>query len=218
MKTKTETKKDTKSVILSKSEDRFSYYEFNKTTMAEIAKDCDMSAANLYRYFENKEEIGVAVVEQCMNEKEKIFRNVVQMTELSAGETLEKFVIEELNYLCCQISEKTKISELVQFISTHRMDIVDAHCGKKKALIAEVMAKGNASGEFEIADIVAAAELADRQPAFEAGARRKAEDLVELEFGDQLIHRGLAVFSRYLRENQLGGIAVVKAAKFRLHR
>ena len=158
MKTKTETKKDTKSVILSKSEDRFSYYEFNKTTMAEIAKDCDMSAANLYRYFENKEEIGVAVVEQCMNEKEKIFRNVVQMTELSAGETLEKFVIEELNYLCCQISEKTKISELVQFISTHRMDIVDAHCGKKKALIAEVMAKGNASGEFEIADIVAAAE------------------------------------------------------------
>lgn len=158
MKIKTEFKKDTKSEILSKSEDRFSYYGFNKTTMAEIAKDCHMSAANLYRYFENKEEIGVAVVEQCMNEKEKLFRNVVQMTGLSAGETLEKFVIEELNYLCCQISEKSKISELVQFIGAHRMDIVDAHCGKKKALIAEIMAKGNASGEFEIADIVAAAE------------------------------------------------------------
>ncbi len=33
---------------------RFSYYGFGKTTMAEIAKDCGMSAANIYRFFENK--------------------------------------------------------------------------------------------------------------------------------------------------------------------
>ncbi len=158
METKTEAREDIKSEILCKSEERFSHYGFNKTTMAEIAKDCDMSAANLYRYFENKEEIGVHIVEQCMQEKEKIFRNVVQMSELSAAEMLEKFVIEELNYLCSQILEKAKISELVQFISTHRMDIVDAHCGRKKALIAEIMAKGNASGEFDTPDIVAAAE------------------------------------------------------------
>ena len=158
MQTKTDTKEDIKNQILCKSGDRFSHYGFNKTTMAEIAKDCDMSAANLYRYFENKEEIGARIVEQCMQEKEKIFRNVVQISGLSAAEMLEKIVIEELNYLYCQVSEKTKISELVQFISTHRMDIVDAHCGRKKALIAEIMAKGNASGEFEIADIVAAAE------------------------------------------------------------
>lgn len=158
METKTDTKEDIKNQILCKSEVRFSHYGFNKTTMAEIAKDCYMSAANLYRYFENKEEIGACIVEQCMQEKEKIFRNVVQMSGLRAAEMLEKIVLEELNYLYCQVSEKTKISELVQFISTHRMDIVDAHCGRKKALIAEIMAKGNASGEFEIPDIVAASE------------------------------------------------------------
>lgn len=158
MQTKTDTKKDIKNQILCKSGERFSHYGFNKTTMAEIAKDCDMSAANLYRYFENKEEIGVHIVEQCMQEKEKTLRNVVQMTGLGAAEMLEKFVIEELNYLTCQASEQTKISELVQFISTHRMDIVDAHCGRKKALIAEIMAKGNASGEFEISNILAASE------------------------------------------------------------
>jgi AcrR family transcriptional regulator len=158
METKTEAKEGIKSQILCKSENRFSHYGFNKTTMAEIAKDCDMSAANLYRYFENKEEIAVHIVEQCMQEKEKIFRSVVQMSGLSTAEMLEKIVLEELNYLCCQVSEKTKISELVQYISTHRIDILDAHCGRKKALIAEIMAKGNASGEFQITDIVAAAE------------------------------------------------------------
>ncbi|NOQ82264.1 MAG: TetR family transcriptional regulator, partial [Methylophaga sp.] len=39
---------DTRSQILSATEIRFSQYGYNKTTMAEIAKDCGMSAANLY--------------------------------------------------------------------------------------------------------------------------------------------------------------------------
>ena len=159
METKTEAKEDIKSEILCKSEDRFSHYGFNKTTMAEIAKDCDMSAANLYRYFENKEEIGVHIVEQCMQEKENIFRNVVQMSGLSAAEMLEKVVIEELRYLFGEFTKRSKIIELIQFISTHRMDIIDAHCGRKKALIAEIMAKGNSSGEFNVDDIVAAADI-----------------------------------------------------------
>ena len=47
--------------ILHAAEERFQQYGYNKTTMAEIARDCDMSAANLYRYFENKLAIGAAL-------------------------------------------------------------------------------------------------------------------------------------------------------------
>ena len=45
--------------ILAAAYARFQRFGFGKTTMAEIAGDCGMSAANLYRYFENKEDIGV---------------------------------------------------------------------------------------------------------------------------------------------------------------
>jgi len=43
---------------------RFRTYGPGKTTMAEIAGDVGMSAANLYRYFDNKHELVEACVQQ----------------------------------------------------------------------------------------------------------------------------------------------------------
>ncbi|HEX9647355.1 MAG TPA: helix-turn-helix domain-containing protein, partial [Alphaproteobacteria bacterium] len=43
--------------ILRAAQARFARYGFNKTTMAEIAADCAMSAANIYRYFDGKGDI-----------------------------------------------------------------------------------------------------------------------------------------------------------------
>lgn len=47
--------------ILHAARERSTMYSFNKTTMAEIAKDCDMSAANLYRFYENKLDINLDI-------------------------------------------------------------------------------------------------------------------------------------------------------------
>ncbi len=52
--TNNETPNQVRARILEASQGRFRQYGYNKTTMAEVAKDCGMSAANLYRYFENK--------------------------------------------------------------------------------------------------------------------------------------------------------------------
>jgi AcrR family transcriptional regulator len=51
---------DARLQILDAAHRRFSAYGFGKTTMAEIADDVGMSAANLYRYFENKLDLGAA--------------------------------------------------------------------------------------------------------------------------------------------------------------
>jgi len=159
MKTKTEKKEDVKSEILQKCEERFSYYGFNKTTMAEIAKDCDMSAANLYRYFENKEEIGVSIAQQCMLQKDDMLREIIQRADLNAKEMLEIMVIDELRYLHSELTERAKISELIEFITQNHMNIVTSCYQKKKSFIAGVIAKGNASGEFNAPDIMEAAEI-----------------------------------------------------------
>lgn len=50
-------KESIKTQILDAAMNRFARFGFGKTTMAEIAKECDMSAGNLYRYYENKAEI-----------------------------------------------------------------------------------------------------------------------------------------------------------------
>jgi len=51
--------------ILEAAAQRFTQFGYNKTTMAEVAQDCGMSAANLYRYFENKLDIGANLACNC---------------------------------------------------------------------------------------------------------------------------------------------------------
>ena len=55
--TKSSTIEEIQQLILTAAQERFSQFGFNKTTMAEIAKDCKMSASNIYRFFDNKLEI-----------------------------------------------------------------------------------------------------------------------------------------------------------------
>ena len=55
--------------ILDAAEQRLRTYGYGKTTMAEIATDVGMSAANLYRYFENKLDIGAALAQRCFCER-----------------------------------------------------------------------------------------------------------------------------------------------------
>ena len=51
--------------------------------MAEIAQDCQMSAANLYRYFDNKQDIGAAISQLCLADKIDVL-----ITGIGTGGTL----------------------------------------------------------------------------------------------------------------------------------
>ncbi|MEO6876195.1 MAG: TetR/AcrR family transcriptional regulator [Opitutaceae bacterium] len=49
--------------IVSAARSRFRRFGYAKTAMQEIAEDCGMSAANIYRHYENKQAIAAVVVE-----------------------------------------------------------------------------------------------------------------------------------------------------------
>ena len=53
---------DCQTRILCAARRRFQHFGYTKTSMQEIADDCGMSAANLYRYYEGKLDIGAAVL------------------------------------------------------------------------------------------------------------------------------------------------------------
>ncbi|HIE64416.1 MAG: TetR/AcrR family transcriptional regulator [Nitrospira sp.] len=148
-----------KQQIIDVADTRFRRYGFGKTTMAEIAKDCNMSAANLYRYFDNKQKIGVEIAEKCMRHKEKVGKDVLQREKLTASARLEVFFLEILHYTHDLCATNSHLFELVAFISQEHPDVVLRHQESLRSSVAEILAEGNRTGEFDVPDIIATAKI-----------------------------------------------------------
>lgn len=142
--------------IVEAARERFTHFGYGKTTMAEIAADCDCSAANLYRYFNNKQDIAAAVAQQCMEGRICTLREIVQQPGMSASERLRAFVIGGIEASRAN-PDGPKINELVGYVLEQRKDLVHAKIQAQTALIAEILAYGNETREFDIDDIIATA-------------------------------------------------------------
>ncbi|MCH7500539.1 MAG: TetR/AcrR family transcriptional regulator [Nitrospinae bacterium] len=154
MSTAAATAEEIKSLILDKAVDRFIRYGFGKTTMVEIAKDCGMSAGNLYRYFESKFDIGVGVAQLYICKAEQILRDVLKRPGLSPSQRLEAFVLEKLRFMHSQIIEQPNVQDLVDYILDDRWDLVERHRDVQNSLMAEILSEGNRTGEFNVSDVV----------------------------------------------------------------
>jgi len=143
---------DTRQRILDAAGERFQQYGYNKTTMAEIAKDCDMSAANLYRYFENKLAIGADLACSCLDEGIEKLREIVLDPQISPSVRLRQFILGTFEHTYSRWSETPRINEMVTVICHERNDIVDLHVQKKQALLITLLKDGNQKGEFAVTD------------------------------------------------------------------
>ncbi len=153
MKIAAETAEETRNTILDKAFIRFGRYGFGKTTMDEIAKDCNMSAGNLYRYFENKREIGEGCTRRCMQQKLELVRKIVRNHRMKPEQKLQTFSLEILEYMHHQFSNQPRLMELVSFISSERWSIVQQYMEQERSLLSEVLSEGNRSGTFNIPDV-----------------------------------------------------------------
>ncbi len=158
MKILEQTSEEIKSQILDAAFERFGRYGFGKTTMAEIAKDCDMSAGNLYRYYTNKKEIAADCAGRCMKNAEQLWREILKQPDLSPQNRLTAIVLEKLNYLHQQFSDHPPLFELVMYISGERQDLVADHLGTLQSLVAEILAEGNRTGDFNVPDVLGTAK------------------------------------------------------------
>ncbi len=144
--------------ILYAADHRFRAYGYGKTTMVEIAADAGMSAANLYRFFENKRDIGAGLALRCFADKETVLGQVVERTDLAASAKLEEFLLALLRYTHGQCHDQPRINELVEDVAMHRPDIVERKCRGEQQLIAAILMEGNRSGEFDITDVTVTAQ------------------------------------------------------------
>jgi len=145
---------DPAEIILAAAVNRFSNYGYNKTTMAEIAEDAGMSAANIYRYYKNKEEIAAACAKNCMCQRTDILKDIVRDTSLNATEKLENYVYKTLQVSHELSLENRKIEEIVAEITKSRPDLVHNKINNENALLTEIISYGNQTGEFDVDDVV----------------------------------------------------------------
>ena len=149
---------DTQARILEAAGARFQTYGFNKTTMAEIATDCNMSAANLYRIFENKLAIGASLACNCLSESVDKLKEVVYDKNLKPADKIRQFILAALDHTHTRWSETPRMNEMVTAICHEKMDIVDQHHHQKQALLITLLKDGNQAGDFDVEDPEVTAE------------------------------------------------------------
>lgn len=148
--------KEVREQILEAAMERFKQYGYGKTTMAEIATDCDMSAANLYRYFESKNEIAANLCRQCM--QECVCQVKSHCAEGSASQALEDFILETFRYKYQQWTEMPRISEIVHTLMESHQGLIEEYKANKKAVLVNILQRGIDKGEFVIDDLSSIAE------------------------------------------------------------
>jgi AcrR family transcriptional regulator len=147
---------DTRERILVVAERLFRQIGYQKTTVADIAKELRMSPANVYRFFDSKKSIHEGVCRILMGEVEEAAAVIMQRPG-SAPERLREMIktVHRMN------SERyvgdSKLHEMVEVAMQESWGVCVAHMKLITETIGGVIAQGAASGEFDVADVGLAA-------------------------------------------------------------
>lgn len=149
---------DTRLRIVEVAERLFGQIGFQKTTVADIARDLHMSPANVYRFFSAKAEINEAVARGLLGDIEAAVAAIARQ-DGAAGQRLRAAIaaIEKRN--AQRFLENRKLHELVETAFNENWPIVREHVQKLNESLAEIIAGGNEKGEFHVEDCELAAML-----------------------------------------------------------
>lgn len=137
----------------------FARFGYGKTSMADIAGDCEMSPGNLYRYFDNKLDIAAQIVRRSFNRSLAEQRKVLTRRGLSAAQRLRRYIVEEMEETYAQLEEYPTLVEQAREVRRKRPLLVHEFLASSRALLSEILRMGQASGEFDFEDTEATAEM-----------------------------------------------------------
>lgn len=142
---------DTRDIIMDAAERRFADYGYGKTTMAEIAADCDMSVGNLYRHFKNKEAIVVGNVSRMMEKKLAAGIRAAEGKE-DAREALTAFLTARLRIGHAHYAGTRHLFEMLQLVNTRHRDLLLDFENRVVDAMADIIERGVAQDSFHVCD------------------------------------------------------------------
>lgn len=161
---------DTRKMILHAAVERILHYGYSKTTMAEIAKDCNMSAGNIYRFFASKLDIAEAMARKFNDEAYETFAKIAAKT-VPAADRMREIFHYELARTYSAIADEAKILEVAEVLSDERPLYMNEKLARERTYLVHIMKDGVGAGEFrplsnpeEVAEMWQAALMKFRFP------------------------------------------------------
>ncbi len=163
-------KTDTRQQILEAAMQRIKHYGYGKTTMAEIARDCGMSAGNIYRFFKSKIDIAEAMARQ-LNAQINQFQAGLARGEGSAPKKLRQLHEIDLKTTFEKLDSDAKVLEVAEVLARERPLFANEELALERVHLVEILKQGVKDGDFApmddpsfIAEMIQSATMKFRYP------------------------------------------------------
>jgi AcrR family transcriptional regulator len=147
---------DVRARILTTAERLFREIGYQKTTVADIARELRMSPANVYRFFDSKKSINAGVAKRLMGEVEQASGKIAS-GKTGATERLRELLSTIHRMNSDRYVADAKLHDMVAVAMEEDWDVCRMHMETIIGTIGAVIADGVASGEFRVADVNVAA-------------------------------------------------------------
>lgn len=165
------TKDAVRDKIIDAAKCRFSHFGYGKTTMAEVAGDCEMSPGNLYRFFPGKLDIAEAIATEDYEKHLAHLRKLALAPGRNARERLHDLLFEELRRTYHKLEKDPRALEMAQVIAHQRPQFANWMLANERKILVELMEEAEKRGEFlppgdkeEIAEMIQSATMKFRYP------------------------------------------------------
>ena len=149
----------TRDRILQAAMNRIKHYGYGKTTMAEIAADCDMSPGNIYRFFEAKIDIAEAMARKHYAEEQAELAALARKKDWPADKRLREIFFKRLRDSFCMFEENAKILEVAEVLHQERPLFANEQLALERVFLAAVLEEGADQGLFARSDFTFTAEM-----------------------------------------------------------
>lgn len=139
--------------IVAAARERFLRFGFAKTSMQEIAGACDMSAANLYRFYDGKLAIGMAVALQEQRALLAICDNAVSAAGFEAGDRLVALFQANIAASRRKMKKTPLLFELDMIVAREEQELRRKFLREIEQRILLIMSNGTEANAFESAAI-----------------------------------------------------------------
>jgi AcrR family transcriptional regulator len=152
-------KSATRDRILQAAMTRIKHYGYGKTTMAEIAADCDMSPGNIYRFFEAKIDIAEAMARKHYAEEHTAMAQVGRRKDWPADKRLKEMLLKRMRDNFQMFEDNSKILEVAEVLSRERPVFMNELIALERVGITAVIEEGIENGIFQKGDAEFMAEM-----------------------------------------------------------
>jgi AcrR family transcriptional regulator len=145
--------------IVEKASELFHHYGYQKTTVADIARELGMSPANVYRFFSSKAELTKAVTLLVTGGLREAMERGIEKAPGSAADKLRRMVRQHFHHTRDSYTADRKIHDLLEAAMEEAWDEIEVHKAQMRASFARLIREGIGSGEFPEQDVETAAML-----------------------------------------------------------